>query len=45
MYASVRVEGKFLEFFGGEGGAFLFRVMESRRSRRAFIKLSRSIGV
>jgi len=39
MYASVRVEGKFLEFFGGEGGAFPFRVMETSR-RRTFIKLS-----
>jgi len=40
MYASVIVEGKFLKFFGGEGGAFLFRVVESSRRRRAFIKLS-----
>jgi len=40
MYASVRVEGKFLELIGGEGGAFPFRVMESSRKRRAFIKLS-----
>jgi len=39
-YASVRVEGKFLEFFGGEGGAFSFRVVESSRRSRAFIKLS-----
>jgi len=40
MYASVRVEGKFLELFGGEGGAFPFRVMEFSRRRGAFIKLS-----
>ena len=39
MYASVRVEGKFLEFFGGEGGQYPFRVMESSSRRRSFIKL------
>jgi len=38
MYASVRVEGK-LEFCGGEGGAFSFRVVECNGSR-SFIKLS-----
>jgi len=40
MYASLRVEGKFLELLGGEGGAFPYRVMESTRRSRAFIKLS-----
>lgn len=39
MYASVRVEGKFLEFFGGEQGAFPFRVVESRRQSTSLIKL------
>jgi len=39
MYASVRVEGKLFELFGGEGGNFPFRVVESNR-RRSFIKLS-----
>jgi len=38
MYASVRVEGKLLEFFGGEGRPFPFRVMESSSRRRSFIK-------
>ena len=37
--ASVRVEGKSLEFFEGEGGAFPFKVVESNR-RRSFIKLT-----
>jgi len=41
MSASLRVEGKFMELLGGEGGAFPYRVMESSRRRRAFIKLSR----
>ena len=40
MYASVRVEGKLLEFCGGEGGAFPFRVVESNRRSKPFIKLS-----
>jgi len=40
MYASVRVEGKFLEFFGNEGGPSPFRVMESCRRGRSFIKLN-----
>jgi len=40
MYASVRVEGKLLEFCGGEGGAFPFRVIESNRRSRYFIKLN-----
>jgi len=40
MYASVRVEGKFLEFFGGEEGPFPFRVVESSRRSASFIKLS-----
>ena len=31
MYASVRVEGKFLEFYGGEGGDLPFRVVKSNR--------------
>jgi len=39
MYALVRVEGK-LEFCGGEGGAFPFRVVESNRRSRSFIELS-----
>jgi len=40
MYASVRVKGKFLEFFGGEEGVFPFRVVESNRRSKSFIKLS-----
>ena len=40
MYASVSVEGKFLEFFGHEGGAFPFKVVESNRRSRSFIKLT-----
>jgi len=40
MYASVRVEGKLLEFYGGEGGALPFRVVKSNRRSRSFIKLS-----
>ena len=40
MYASVRVEGKFLEFLGCEGGAFPFRVVASNRRSRSFIKVS-----
>jgi len=38
MHASMRVEGKLLEFCGGEGGAFPFRVVESNRRSRSFIK-------
>jgi len=40
VYASVRVEGKFLEVFGGERGAFPFKVVESNRRCRSFIKLT-----
>ena len=39
MYASVKVEGKFLEFFGN-GGPFPFRLMGSCRRGRSFIKLN-----
>jgi len=41
MYASVRVEGKLLEVLGGDEGAFPFRVMETSRRRRVFVKLTR----
>jgi len=34
MYASVRVDGKFLEVVGGGGGPFPFKIAES--SRRSF---------
>ena len=37
---NVRVEGQLLEFCGGKGGAFPFRVVESNRSNKSFIKLS-----
>ena len=36
----MRVEGKFLEFFGNEGGPFPFRVIESCRRGRFFTKLN-----
>ena len=40
MYASVRVEGKFLEVTGGDGGLFPFKVAEASRRKRSFIRLS-----
>jgi len=40
MYALIRVEGKLLEFCGGKGGAFPFRVVQSNRRSWSFIKLS-----
>jgi len=40
MYASVRVEGKFLEVSRGVGGIFPFKVAESSRRKRSFIRLS-----
>jgi len=40
MYASVRVEGKFLEVTGGGGGLFPFKVAEATRRKMSFIRLS-----
>jgi len=40
MYASVRVEGKVLEVFGGDRGLFPFKVSEASRRKRFFIRLS-----
>jgi len=40
MYASVRVEGKFLEVTRGVGGLFPFKVVESSRKKRSFIWLN-----
>jgi len=40
MYVSVRVEGKFLEVSGGDGGLFPFKVAEASRRKRSFIRLS-----
>ena len=40
MYASVRAEGKFLEVVGGGGGPFPFKIAESSRRKRSFVRLS-----
>ena len=40
MYAFVRVEGKFIEVTGGVGGLFPFKIAESSRRKRSFIRLS-----
>jgi len=40
LNASVRVEGKFLEVVGGGGGPFPFKIAESSRRKRFFIRLS-----
>ena len=40
IYASVRVEGKFLDVVGGGGGPFPFKGDESSRRKRSFIRLS-----
>ena len=40
MYASSRVEGKFPEVTWGVGGPFSFKVADSSRRKRLFIRLS-----
>ena len=40
IYASMRVEEKFLEVTGGGGGLFTFKVAEANRRKRSFIQLS-----
>ena len=40
MYASVRVEGKFLEVTRGDGGLFPFKVADASRRKSSFIRLS-----
>ena len=39
-YASVRVEGKFLEVVGDGGGRFPFEIAKSSGRKRSFIRLS-----